>query len=65
MVRVRSAHVGGDGEIYAYVRCDGHVRRVGREAFKRDGVVVVETCYRKERGGFGDRQTTLQAGNRS
>lgn len=33
MVRVRSAHVGGDGEIYAYVQCDGHVRRVGKEAF--------------------------------
>lgn len=44
---VRSAHVGHDGEVYAYVECDaGHVHRVGTDAFHelRGGCIAIETC---------------------
>jgi hypothetical protein len=52
---VRSAHIGHDGEVYAYVDCDaGHVHRVGAEAFQelRGGRMVIDTrCQSLGRAG--------------
>jgi hypothetical protein len=61
MVRVRSAHVGSDGEIYAYVLCGGQVRRVGADAFVglRDGTMRIETGYKS----LGRAQRTERGSN--
>jgi predicted heme/steroid binding protein len=48
MARVRSAHVGSNGDLYAYVNHNGRVYRVGKEAFERNGVIDIGNRHNEQ-----------------